>query len=117
MHIHTVISVVGLCIFAVVVYDFSTQYVKATSSGWQRIWDAGRGSATMVMAQLGAIAAGIAMAGDKVTDFVCGLLNAPGAADQIKAAIGQYVTGQNVGIVLLIFTALVAWARSRSLKA
>jgi hypothetical protein len=67
------------------------------------------------MAQLGAIAAAIVTASAQVTDWVCGMLNDPGAADQIKAAISAYVTPTNVGIAVLIYTGLVAWARLRTL--
>ena len=115
MSINTIISLAALAIFAVILYDFISSFVKSTSTGFQRWIDAGKGSATMVAAQLGAMVALIVAAGDKITDWVCGALNAPGAADSIKQAIQAWVTPTNAGVVLALFAATVAVARARTL--
>lgn len=107
-----------LAAFAIIVWVvsiFTMGYLKATSSGFQRVIDGAKGSATMLVAQLGTIAAALIMASDSIVDFVCNLVNAPGVADQVKTAISQYVTPTNLGLAMLGFTLLVGWARSRTL--
>jgi len=116
MSVKTIASVIALGIFVFVLYDFIVAYAKSTQTGFARWVDAAKGSATILVAQLGAAAAALVTAGDSIADWVCSILNAPGADAQFKAALGQYVTATNVGIAMLIFTALVAWARSRTLK-
>src|SRR5581483_3870212 len=49
MSLATLLTLLALAIVGVLIVDFVRSYVAATSSGWQRLWDAGRGSATMVV--------------------------------------------------------------------
>jgi hypothetical protein len=115
MSFYTFVSLIALAIVSVVVFDFVRAYLKSTATGWQRIWDAGRGSATVVIGQLGMVASMLAVSFDKVVDWICSLLQDPSAADQIKTLIGQYVTATNVGLVMAAFTGLVVAARLRTL--
>ncbi len=116
MSFATIVALIALALIAAVVGDFIWAYWKATSSGWQRVWDAGRGSATIVWQQLGLVAAALVTAGGKITDWICALVNDPSAADNIKSAIGSYVSPASVGIAMTAFIAVTIWARSRTLK-
>jgi hypothetical protein len=116
MSMKTLVSLIALAILAVVLLDFVRAYMQATSAGWQRVWDAGRGSATIVVAQLGTVAGALVAASSQVTDWITGLLNTPGADEQIKSLIASYLTPTTVGIATVAFMALVAWARLRTLR-
>jgi hypothetical protein len=116
MSFKAITTFVALAIFAVVLYDFVSSYLKSTSTGFGRWIDAGRGSATMVVAQLGVLSGLLVAVSSQVTDWVCGLLNDPGAADAFKQVIQAWVTPTDVGIALALFAAVVAWARARTLK-
>jgi hypothetical protein len=109
-------TLIALALIAIVAFDFVRAYLGATSTGWQRVWDAGRGSATMVAVQLGIVASCIATASGDVVDWICNLANDPGAADSIKGAIAQYCTPTTVGIAMVGYLGLVAWARLRTLN-
>lgn len=115
MSAKTIVTLIALAIFAVVLLDFVRAYLQATTTGWQRVWDAGRGSATIVVTQLGAGAGALVAMSDKLTDWITGLLNAPGADEQIKGLIASYLTPTTVGIATVAFMGLVAWARLRTL--
>jgi hypothetical protein len=110
-----IVALAAIAVLVVVIVDFMHSYMKSTETGWQRIWDAGRGSATIVIQQLGMVAAATVAMFNQVTDWVCSLLSTPESADAIKSAIGSYVTGPNVGIALAIFVSLTVAARMRSL--
>ena len=110
-----IVALVALAVLAVVIFDFVRSYMKSTDTGWQRIRDAGRGSATIVIQQLGLVAAALVAMFNQVTDWICSLLSTPESADAIKSAIGSYVTGPNVGIALAVFVSLTVAARMRSL--
>ena len=115
MTFKTALALIALAILAVLLIDFARAYAKATSTGWQRLWDAGRGSATVVVAQLGAAAGALVAASDRLTDWICNLVNAPGADDTIKGLIASTLTPTTVGIATVAFMGLVAWARMRTL--
>jgi hypothetical protein len=111
-----VITVVALALIAFLVFDFVRAYLGSTSTGWQRVWDAGRGSATIIVVQLGVVASGIATASGDLVDWICSLANDPSAADPIKATIAQYCTPTTVGVAMIGYLGLVAWARLRTLN-
>lgn len=112
----TATAVAALVILCVVAGDFVFAYVRSKSTGFQRLIDAARGSATILAAQLGAIAAALVTAGGQITDWICAILNAPDADSQIKSFIGSYFTATNVGLAMLAYTLIVAAARARTLK-
>jgi len=116
MSFRGILAIIFLSIAAAIVFDFFKSYKASTNTGAQRIWDGARGSATMFVAQCGGVAMAIAAFADKITDFVCSLLNAPGSAEQIKSAISTYVTGQNLALAGVGFAVLVGWARMRTLS-
>ncbi|HZS63344.1 MAG TPA: hypothetical protein VFA53_02435 [Xanthobacteraceae bacterium] len=116
MSLATLLTLLALAIVGVLIVDFVRSYVAATSTGWQRLWDAGRGSATMVVAQLGAVVALITAVSDHLADWISSLLGDPAAADSVKSAIQSYVTPATVGTAMLVFSGLVAWARLRTLS-
>lgn len=115
MSLHGIISLAALAIVAIVLFDFVYSYVKSNSSGFQRWIDAGRGSATMVAAQLGGVVALFVASSQKITDWICGAINAPGADEAIKQGIQQLVTPTNAGLALAAFALAVAVARARTL--
>lgn len=110
-----IFTFVALTLIGVVVFDFVRQYRKASSAGWQRVWDAGRGSATIVWQQIGLVVAGLVAASETVVDWICRLVNAPGADEAIKGAISSYVTPVNVSAAMVVFIAITVWARLRTL--
>jgi ABC-type sulfate transport system permease component len=111
-----VFTLSALALIAFLVFDFVRAYLKATTTGWQRVWDAGRGSATIIVVQLGVVASGIATASGDLVDWICSLVNDPSAADPIKTAIAQYCTPTTVGVAMVGYLGLVAWARLRTLN-
>jgi hypothetical protein len=111
-----IITLIALTIIVIGVYDFIVSYRKSTNSGWQRVWDAGKGSATIVWQQLGLMVAGLLAASSSVTDWVCSLINDPSAAESVKSIIGAYVTPTTAGAAMAVFTLVTVWARLRTLK-
>jgi hypothetical protein len=115
MSFKLIATLIALGIAGIVAFDFVRSYLKATSVGWQRLWDAGRGSATIVWQQLGIVAACLVTASTSLTDWVCGLLNAPGADEAIKSTINSYVGPTSVGVVMVLYIGVTVWARLRTL--
>lgn len=110
-----VTAIVILTLLAVVLFDFARAYFKSRKTGWGRLLDAGRGSATILWSQLvfavGAIAAGF----NQILDWVCQVIGAPGADDAIKSAVQQVVTAERVGLALAIVGIITIIARMRTL--
>lgn len=112
----TILSAIAIGMVCVVGWDFYRCYRKSTNHGWQRIWDAGHGSATLVVQQIGFVVAGLTLSADKISDWVTSMLNDPTADAQIKSLIHQYVNSTSVGIAMAIYIGLTVWARLRTLN-
>jgi hypothetical protein len=110
-----ILPLIGLSVAAVVIFDFGRQYLKSISTGWGRVWDAGRGSATVVWQQFGLVVSGLVMGADRLIDWVCAAANDPSAADAIKGVINSYFTPPVAGLVGLAFIAITIKARMRTL--
>ncbi len=110
-----VTAIVILTLLAVVLFDFARAYAASTNTGWARLLDAGRGSATILWSQLGFVIAAVVAVLDQVLDWICQISGAPGADDAIKQAIQQAVTPTRVGVVVAIYVVITAVARMRTL--
>ena len=105
----------ALVLVAIVAIDFARCYSRSKNTGWTRLLDAGRGSATILWLQLGFVASCLMAALDAGADWVTQIVGAPGADDTIKQWIGSYFSPQNVGIVVGIYIMIAAIARARTL--
>jgi hypothetical protein len=86
-------------------YEFVVSYRKSTSTGWQRIWDGARGSATLVWMRLVFIVgAGI----DLITELA-DFLGAPGVSDTIR----QYADPRVVSALMIAIAIIGEFARRR----
>jgi hypothetical protein len=116
MTLHGIVTVAIVAMVAIVVIDFTRSYAASGNTGWQRLLDAGRGSATILWSQLGFVIAGMLTAFDQLADLVCQLTGAPGADDAFKQAIQSYFTTTTVGTVLAIYAVITVLARVRTLN-
>lgn len=112
----TIIALAGLAAAAVVAVDFAKAYAASSKTGWARVWDGGRGSATIVWQQLGVVLGGLLAASDQAVDWLTQFLNAPGADDSIKNVLNQVVTPAKVGTALAIYALISIAARMRTLR-
>ncbi len=110
-----VIDLAGLALALGMIAVLVSQYRKATSTGLQRVWDAGRGSATIVWSYIGLIVTGLTAGSGKLADLVFSVFNDPAGADAVKTAINSYVTPTTASVVGALFIAVTIWARSRTL--
>lgn len=116
MTLHGIVAVIALALVAVVIFDFVRSYLASATTGWARLLDAGRGSATILWSQIGFAIAAIVAALDQVMDWICQLTGTPGADDAIKSAIQQVVTPTTAAIALAAYALITAIARMRTLN-
>lgn len=112
----TIVTLAALVIAGVVAADFAKAYFASSKIGWARVWDGGRGSATIVWQQLGVVLGGLLVASDQAVDWVTQFLNAPGADEAVKNALNQIVTPTKVGSALAIYAVISIVARMRTLR-
>lgn len=107
MNLLSILAIAAGLLALVVAVDFAIAYFRSSSTGTQRLWDAGRGSATIVVCQLGFIGGGVDTGLQKLADF----LNMPGVSDAIKG----YLPAPAVGAAVIVFAAIALAARLRTL--
>lgn len=91
----------------VVLADFVIAYARSTKTGADRLWDAGRGSATIVVGQLALIGGGVDVGLAQIAQW----LDMPGVADAVKSALPE----AQVGAAVMIFAAISMAARLRTM--
>ena len=109
------VTLAGLGVAGYVVYSFVTAYAKAEGSGFTRLRNAARGSATILVQQLGLVVAGLTTSLNGVVEFVSRFISDQAGAESVKQIIQSFVTPTTVGAALAIFSAVTVWARLRSL--
>lgn len=102
-----VLMIAAALIAIFVAVDFLIAYLRSKNTGTARLWDAGRGSATMVVGQLGLIGGGIDVGIGQLANY----LGMPGVTDAIKG----YLPDQAVGAAVMVFAAVTIAARLRTL--
>lgn len=108
MKIMTVYYLVLLMLLNWVIYSFFTEYRKAEGTGFERLLNAARGSATMLWS--------------KFCIFVGSLASvAMGAADafdmpEVKSQIQAYLTPEHTALLLIAVSVVTQWARARTLS-
>lgn len=104
----TVYYLVLLMLLNWVIYSFFHEYSKADGTGFERLVNAARGSATMLWS--------------KFCIFVGSLASvAMGAADafnmpEVKQQIQAYLTPEHTALLLIGVAVMTQWARSRTLS-
>jgi hypothetical protein len=100
-----------LIIFAIVLYvvlDFVRSYAGAAGRWWERVWVAGKQSATILWARFTVAVAGFA----EVLVFVADVLGAPGVVEHIRAVLAP----EHVSIMLVAVALVSEFARRRTLN-
>jgi phage-related protein len=92
------ILIAALAIIAYLACDFAQEYRSAPGTVWDRMLAAGKGSATILWARFSVVVGAVSA----VLVNGANLLNAPGVADAIKAAMQpQYVAIFTIGVALV----------------
>jgi hypothetical protein len=108
MKIMTIYYLVLLAVLNWVVYSFITEYKKAEGSGFERLINAARGSATVLWSKfviaVGAVASVLMGAADA--------LNMP----EVKTSIQIYLTPEHTALLLIGVAVVTQWARGRTLS-
>jgi hypothetical protein len=113
--LNILLALAGLVLAVAVAIEFVVQYRAASGEGWQRIWNAARGSATLAWQKFGLVMAGRVASLDMLVGWIGQALNQADIADKIQTGINAYVTPQYVGIAFAIYIAVTVIARLRTL--
>jgi hypothetical protein len=104
----TLYYLVLLAILNWVVYSFAVEYRRSEATGFQRVLDAAKGSATILWSKfvvlVGALSSILMGAADT--------LNMP----EIKMTIEKYLTPEHMALVLVGVAVITQWARQRTLE-
>lgn len=110
-----IMTLAGLAVAGYVAVTFATAYTKAEGAGCERLRNAAKGSATILVQKVGLLVAGLTTATDGVVDFVARLVSDQAGAESVKTVIGQVINTTSVGAALAVFSLVTVWARLRSL--
>ncbi len=115
MNFHFVIVLILFALLVFTGYDFLKSYWASKNIGWQRWLDGAKGSATLLVAQFGYLAAFLMATFDKIMDLVGFLSGDSSTTDAIKGAVNAHFGAYGTAITLAGFMILVGIARYRTL--
>jgi len=100
------ITVIISIALAYIIYDFVSEYAKASGSTWERLISAGKGSATILWARFTFVIGALIDLLIQAADY----LNIPGVSDAVKS----YLSPQTVSLFVIFVAVVSEWARRRT---
>lgn len=110
------LAILFLIILVWVSVDFAVAYSRSKRTGVARLWDAGRGSATIVWSQFGLVVTAIIGSFNQVASWVFDAIGHPEIASQVHDFITQYISAKWVAIAMAAYLFVSIKARLRTLK-